>query len=71
METLMFELKKITSGQKNLEQQLIEMKAGHASPVDDQDDGLPPLPVQTEESFLELEGMIKDTTLANKLVRIF
>ena len=45
METLMFELKKITSGQKNLEQQLIEMKAGHASPVDDQDDGLPPLPV--------------------------
>ena len=28
-----------------LEQQLLEMKAGHASPVDDQDDGLPPLPV--------------------------
>jgi hypothetical protein len=31
----MSELKKITSGKKTLEMQLIEMKAGHAIPTDD------------------------------------
>ena len=46
----------------------MEMKAG---PADDQDDVLPPLPVQTEEVFLELEGMIKDPTLGKKLVSVF
>ena len=43
------------------------MKAGHASPLDDEYDVLPSIPVQTEEAFLELEGMIKNPALAKKM----